>query len=147
MSYYSAMCSRYHKTFCSLGYPQLDVVEYDDGSWAIIQYLNTPLIPSMTRWQHVLQDIRHQEKTESFFKHWAERLDPTLKQYRELEWEKSKKVIKEREDQDRFKQDLVDRGTKAVTKNEGLMERIAKNGVQEMSLKRILKHIPRSYKF
>lgn len=147
MSYYSSMCSPYHKWFIDAGYPQLDIVDYEDGSWAIIQYLNSPIIPCLTKWQHVLQDIRHQIKTPAFCEYWAKRLDPTIGEYRAHEQKKSDKVIAERDAADRFKADMVDRKAKAILKNEGLCERIVKNGLQEMTLPKILKHIPRSFTF
>lgn len=146
MSHYiSSMCSPYHRWFIEAGYPQLDITEYEDGSWAILEYLNAPVVPSLTKWQLVLQDIRHQIKTPAFCEYWAKRLDPTRDEYRALEQKKSNAVIKERDDEARHKKDLQERMYQAVMKNEGLVERIARNGAQEMALNNIVRNIPRSF--
>jgi hypothetical protein len=138
------MCSRYHKWFVDLGYPQLDINEYPDGEWEIIEYLNAPIIPSLTRWNAILSGIRHVEPSFSFCRNYVRLLDTRQRYYWDMEELKSREAEMAAEDMERHAEDLVERASYAVAHNPWLMERIAQNGLSELRLSKIAKHIPRS---
>lgn len=137
----SMMCSPWNRFFRSIGYEELDVVEHNDGSWGIRQYHTKPIIPSLTRWSWVLQDIRHTLITESFLKSQAEQLDLE----RHTVWDRlrqsEKAALLETEAQERRAQDWADAAWKGVRGNDALIQRIAKNGIKELDPRRMLNHI------
>jgi hypothetical protein len=143
-SYVSYMCSPYHVWFVAMGYPRLDVLEYGDGEWAIIQYLRDPIIPAETQWQAVLSGMRREPISFGFIKKYVEQLDTQRRAFWDRE-EAATLAAEQRElDMDRHREDMVARAATAITRNESLMNRIAKNGLQEMNLDRIARHIPRN---
>jgi hypothetical protein len=134
--------SKWYPIFCRLGYPQLDVVQYEDGEWAIIEYDNAPIIPSMTRFHHVLKGLRHIEITEGFIKRWVEQLDPRKRFLWEREQKRTEEMELEKEAQEKHTEQLATDTVKVISKNEDLKERIAKYGIGELDLERIARHIP-----
>lgn len=142
-SYVSYMCSPWHCWLVELGYPELDVLRYDDGEWAIIQYLNQPLIPCQARWQIVLQGMRRVEISAGFIAKYVAECDMHRKAFWERE-EAATRAADQRElDMDRHREDVAEKASQAITRNPDLMRRIARNGLQEMSLDKIVRHIPR----
>lgn len=131
---------------CEMGFPNVDVVDHrwDDGKWDLVEYYNAPLIPALTQWNYILIGIAEPlEKTviQKFLKgldihqkaFWAQQ------EAEEKEYERKKKAEQEAQD------DAATRATALITGNENLMNRIAKNGLQEaLDPVNILKHIPRS---
>jgi hypothetical protein len=142
----SAMCSKYWTWFAEEGYPELDIIEYPDGEWAIIQYYSQPIIPSLTRWNFVLTGLRNIIPTKSMVIKFAKNLDLTRKEKHAAEEEKTKAVELEAEARERHAVDLGERCSEAVLKNPELMERIARNGLKEMDLLKIRSNIP-NYRF
>jgi hypothetical protein len=136
------MVSKFYPMFCALGYPQLDIVRYEDGEWSIIEYVNAPLVPSLTKWQHVLKGMRNIEITEGFIKRFVRQIDPRERQFWERENEATDAMEKEKDAQEQHAYELSDRTAAVLLKNEALKERIAKNGVIELDLNRIARHIP-----
>lgn len=134
--------SEYHKWFVEMGYPELDIVEYDDGSWDIIQFLGSTVIPSEARWQVVLGNIKNRIPTFGFCKHWVDRLDMQKKAFWDLEDLNQKKHLMDQERLDKHVEDLAERMSFIVTHTPTLMERIAKNGIGEMLLHKMARHVP-----
>ena len=135
--------SPYYCWFRSLGYPDLDLVQWADGEWAIRQYHRSPVVPSLTPWNYVLTKIRHQEISYDFIKKYCGMLDITKRHYWDLEEEKTQEVEREHKETQRHAQDYAQRASLAITRNPDLMNRIAKNGLREMDLDRIVRHIPK----
>lgn len=141
-TYVSYMCSPYHVWFQAMGYPRLDLNIYEDGEWEIIEFLRTPVVPSLTPWHRVLMDIRHTEISYDFCKKYVENLDLEKRHV----WDEMDRKD-EQDKRDLFKQemhvaDFQKRAFQAVSQNPALMERIAKNGMQELSLRNLSRHIP-----
>lgn len=141
-NYISYMQSKYHVWFQEMGYPELDIMEYPNGEWDIIQYYNSPVIPSMTRWQMVLGPMRNMEKSYSFCAKYVAQLDLQKKAFWAREEAKTKAVLDEAERTDKRAQDVADKATKAVMRNPDLVNRIAKNGLKEIDLRYLSRRIP-----
>ena len=141
----SSMVSNWYPMFCDLGYPQLDVIKYEDGEWCIIEYLNAPLVPSLTKWHHVLRGIRNTEITEGFLKKYVRQIDPREREVWDREQEKTEAMEAEKLAQEKFAERKADEVSKVLSKNEDLKERFAKNGAIELSLDRIARHIPKAH--
>ena len=141
-NYISYAFSQYHKWFLRMGYPLLDIVKYEDGSWAIIQYETMPVVPSATRWMVVLGPMHHVDCTESFCRDYVKKIDNTKKEF----WDEQDRKTKQAEDAADIKEkhaaDMAERCTYAVTNNPGLMSRIAENGIDEINLNKIARNIP-----
>lgn len=140
--YPSAMCSRYYGWMCELGYPTLDVRQFEDGEWAILQYHTIPLIPSMTKWHWVLQGIKNTEITPAFIEKFVDMIDITKRSFWAREDEKTKAVELEHAATDRHAEDMVNRAHDVCMRSPALLDRIAKFGIEELDLLKIAKHIP-----
>lgn len=140
--YPSTWCSDWYVWFVELGYPMLDIRTWPDGEWAILQYHSKPYVPSLTKWHWVLTELRNVEITPGFVKKWIEALDQTRKEIWDREADKTAEIDREQKALERHKLEMVDRAHQAITRNDALMERIARNGFQEMDLPRIARHIP-----
>jgi len=154
------MVSEYYTWFVDLGYPNLDIVRHRenywiesdrswltaDGSWSIIEYYNAPIIPSLTRWNFVLANVNDHEISASFVEKMVKMLDLRRKEYWDLCEAKTKAMEDEREALERHAQDIASRATDLIMRTPTVVERIAKNGLQEMDPVNILKHIPRHQK-
>lgn len=137
-----AMVSKWYPMLCDLGYPQLDVVRYEDGEWAIIEYDNAPLMPSLTKFRHVLTGLRHVEITEGFLRNYIRQIDPRNRQFWDRERQATERMESEKLAQENHAHDLAETAMKVLSRNEDLKERIAKNGIQELSLEKIARNIP-----
>ena len=138
----SSMVSKHHKMMCELGYPQLDIVEHADGAWSIIEYLNAPIIPSLTRWHHVLSDIRHQEINPSFIKAQLEKIDLTKPQTWETMRKEEERKLRESEWQEEQRADNVLRGVKELAKNNNFMDLVGEMGQDAFNLESLARRIP-----
>ena len=141
-NYVSYMVTPYNAWFRSWGYPRLDLNIYDDGEWEIIEYLRSPVVPALTPWHRVLMDIRNTEINPWFCKKYVENLD-VEKQHVWDELDRNE----ERHRQALYAEELhatdfAERAFKAIKQNPELMERIAKNGLGEIDLFKLSKHIP-----
>lgn len=143
-SHISYMQSPYHCWFQLMNYPELDIHETKSGEWAIIQYYNTPIIPAQTKWQVVLGYMKNIEISYSFCEKYAKQLDLQRKAFWAREEAATKAMLDEKDKLEEHKLDSVNRATKAIVKNEALMNRIAKNGLKEMDLSYIARHVPKS---
>lgn len=136
--------SKYHKWFVELGYPQLDIQVYPDGEWSIIEYQNAPIIPSLTKWKVILRGMRNIEISRGFVAKYIAQIDPMKKAFWERENARTKRAVEEAEAKERHAVEASERAAAAITSNPDLMGRIAKNGMQEMDLDNLRKHIPSS---
>ena len=137
----SPMVSRHYKMFCDIGYPHLDINEWPDGEWAILQYWNAPLIPTMTRWNYVLTGLRNVEKSESFVKDYVEIIDTTRRAFWELQDEKSAKTEQEAEAKEQYFEDSAARKLEILKRSPALMERVAKFGMNAIGFESMWRHL------
>ncbi len=143
-NYMSYIQSPWHPWFIDMGYPELDILQYEDGEWWIVQYYNAPIIPCLTKWQTVLGPMRNLDISYGFCERYAKALDLNRKEYLAKEMAKSQAAEDEWEKTEQHAEDSATRATKAITQNPNLMERIASKGFGEMNLDSIAKHVPRS---
>lgn len=133
----SAFVSDKYRIFCELGYPQLDVQFFEDGSWAILEMLNAPLIPSMTKFKYILKGIENVEFSRSFVEKFVKQLDPAKGFF----WEREDRLARESEEQgikgDEFIAELAADTMKKLAKCDTLTERLAKNGADELTPERL----------
>lgn len=141
-NYISYFVSKYNAWFRFLGYPELDILKYEDGEWAIIQFLNKPVIPCLTKWNFVLSGMRNVEISPMICKKYTEQLDLEKRYIWDQEEKRQEQIKRQIEEEDRRSLDLAEKGHKVISKNKNLMERVAKNGIEEISLRKIYKHIP-----
>jgi hypothetical protein len=134
--------SKYHPWFVEMGYPQLDINEYPDGEWEIIEYQNAPIIPSLTRYKAILSGLRNIEPTKGFVAKYIAQIDPQRKAFWDRERARTKLAEHEAELKEKHADELSTRATKAIMANPDLMDRIARNGLQEMDLDKIRQHVP-----
>jgi hypothetical protein len=127
--------------FCDLGYPQLDIAEWDDGEWAILQMWNAPLIPSMTKFNYVLTGLKNVEKSPSFVRQYVEIIDITRRAFWELQDEKSEAAEKEMEKKEQYMEDSTNRKLEIIKRTPVLMDRIQKFGMNAIGFESMWKHL------
>jgi hypothetical protein len=140
----SYMVSDYHRLFVEMGYPELDILKYPDGEWHIIQYYSRPIIPCLTKWQVVLGPMRNVDISRGFLEKYIRQCDITKRAFWDREERKTQEVETEHASEQRRRVDYVNRAHEAITRNPSLMGRIAENGIQEMDIPSIARHVPRS---
>lgn len=138
----SYFCSPYHVWCCELGYPELDVVEFKDGEKALIQYHRSPVIPALTPWNYVLTKIRNVDITPAFIKHYADKLNLENRHVWDEMDAKDKKLDEEQAARERHDKDIAERRYECIRGNDALMQRISRNGLGEMNLRQMARHIP-----
>lgn len=141
-NYVSYMVSPYNAWFRDLGYPELDVISYDDGEWAIIQYHKSPVIPHLTPWSFVLKRIRHLEKSPAVFKKYTDQLDLEKRHVWAKQDADDRELSRSLDEEDRRFEDKSKRIVDSVMRNDDLVQRVARNGLGELSLRSISRHIP-----
>jgi hypothetical protein len=141
---YSSFWSKYHGWFVELGYPDLDIIEYDDGEWRIIQTYNSPVIPHLCEWNFVLSGLKNIIPTFGLVEKFVHQHDPRRREYWELQEAKSQAIEDNHAAVAMKKAENLEKAIPLVRNNPGLVERIAKNGPQEMTLRNISRHIPNS---
>jgi hypothetical protein len=155
--FYSSFTSKYHRLFCELGYPQLDVRfvhshdpkkpkiwGYETGEWAIYEMLRSPVVPHLTPWKDVLTGLKNIEINKGVLKRMAESIDLTKQEAWDREMAKSQAVADEHEAAAKHRLEMVDKIHQSIVKNPDLVERIAKNGPGEMDPAAIMRHIPKA---
>lgn len=135
-------CSPYYVWFCELGYWNLDIREWDDGEWALVEYYHTPTVPSMTRWNYVLQGMRNIIPSPGFVTKYVSALDLRKKEVWDALDARDRAQDDEKARIDTHAQDTAERAKNVIMQTPTLVERIGKNGLQEMNLDKIVKHIP-----
>lgn len=141
----SAMVSEYHHWFRDLGYPSLDLHQMRDGSWYILEYLNTPLIPSLTKWNMVLGYMKNTEISKGFIAKYLDSIDPKKQALWAREEAATKEVFREQAELERHNKEVADTYAGMVLKNDALKDRICRNGLHEMLPHNIFKHVPKHY--
>ena len=142
--YPSKMVSDYYCWCKDLGYPELDVIRYDDGEWALIQYMTTPIVPSLTRWNFVLKGIRHTEISPEFIRKFAHQLDLEKHTVWEEQAKTERLALEETLYEERRAQDRAEHFVNGIRGNDDMIQRIARNGLRELNPRRMLNHISRS---
>lgn len=141
-NYVSYFCSPFHVWFHHMGYPKLDVLQYEDGEWAIIQMYSAPVIPAETKWRRVLEGMQHVEISYGFIKKYVEQIDIERKAFWDREEAKSRAAEEDEVKTDLHREEMVDKAYMAIRQNPALMDRIARNGLYEMDPTQIWKNIP-----
>lgn len=137
--------SKYHPWFVELGYPQLDMREYQDGSWILVEYLSSLAAPRpLFKWRMILGYFLNEIPTKGIIEKYIKRLDTKRREFWDLQEKKTKEVEDEHARSQKHKEDMVARAHKSIVQNPDLMERIAKNGLQEMDIDNVGKHMPRN---
>ena len=145
-NYYSYFQSPYHIWFQELGYPELDIIDWPDGEWAIIEYQNSPVVPCTTKWKVILAGLRNVEISWGFIKRYIDQCNPMSTFFWDRLEQREKEQDAEWETNERNAEDRAQRAAQLVIRNPELMERIARRGIREMDLVKIRKNIP-DYKF
>jgi hypothetical protein len=136
--------NKYYRWARRCGYPNVDIIDDrdQDGTWSLVEYLRSPVVPSLTPWNYILRDIT-EPLTEYMVRRFCEMLDLKKKEYRAM-MEMEERLGRENYERAlRLEDDLATRATKLISHNPDLMERIAKNGAKELDTTRILAHVPR----
>lgn len=141
-NYQSYMVSGYNTWFSEMGYPELDILTFEDGEWSIIQYHRQPIVPTLTPWSHVLTKMRHIEPSWDICRKWAEQLDLEKRHVWEEQEKLEARARQELAAEERHAKDFTDRAYTAIRSNPDLMNRIAKNGLGEMGLRQMARRIP-----
>lgn len=136
-------CSKYYSWFCDLGYPNADLQQWNDGEWALIEFYNSPIIPSMTRWNFILSGMRNVDITRGFVTRFLHSLDLRKREVWEAAEARDKAQDEEKARLDRHAEETAEKAKNIIMNTPTLVERIAKNGLQEMNLHNIVKHVPR----
>lgn len=136
-------CSPYYCWFVEMGYDRLDIIRWPDGEWAIIELYRSPVVPSMTPWNYVLQGLKNILITPSFIEKYVHQLDLHRKEVWDIAEAKSRKVEEEHAAVERHAEDTAERATKAIMSNPALVERVAREGIKAIDFAEIRKHIPR----
>lgn len=144
--YPSYCCSPWYCWFVELGYPRLDINQYPDGEFEIIEYYSTPIIPPLTKWNQVLYGIRNTEISRGFVTKYIHQLDLHRKQVWDEAEARTRAMEDEKDGLERHAQDTAERAFQAIRGNADLMERVAKNGMSEINPENIWRHIPRHQK-
>lgn len=144
MTYVSSFCSKYHPWFMEMGYPLLDIIEYEDGEWSIIEMEHMPIIPAETKWKHILTGMRNIEISKAFIRKYIDQIDTCKKAFWDREEMETEKVNMQEEEREKHREEFSDKAFEAIRGNPWLMDRIVKNGLGEINLDRIMKHIPRA---
>lgn len=141
-AYPSSVVSKYYAWFCEMGYPELDIRQFEDGEWAILQYLEPPLFPSRYKWEWAFTGFRNMEITYDILSKYVRSIDITKKAFWDREDAKSKEVDLEFERDIRHQEDMVTRACTAIRNNPALIERMMKNGLSELDIRNIRRHVP-----
>jgi hypothetical protein len=142
--YPSGAVSKYWCWFYDLGYPELDILEDENSKeWHLIQYYNSPIVPSLTKWQIVLGPMRNVIPSYSFCQKYANELDITKKVFWAREDAKTKASYEEGERSEKRALDFTKQMTKAVMKDDALKERIIKNGAKELDIRQLAMNVPK----
>jgi len=140
----SPFVSDKYEWFCDLGYPQCDLHVREDGSWAILEMLNAPLVPSLTAWRWIATGFKNVEPCQSRIKRILESIDPTRKEI----WQREEQKTAELEANDKAREEHADavatEWTSSIIRNPALMERVAKNGMHEILPHKIAENIAES---
>ncbi len=137
-TYYDTyICSDWHRMFCKMGNPQLDIKLFRDGEWAIREFYRSPVVPAQTPWKYVLTGLKNIEISESFIKRYLWQIDPTNRGF----WERQQQLTNDQNAQrDRAESDKIDRHMqigKELSKNDSLIRDAKIMGPAAFDLERI----------
>jgi hypothetical protein len=136
-------CGRKYIWCVELGYPNIDVQQWKDGEQAIIEFYNSPNIPSLTRWNFVLTGLRNIEITPGFLTRYIHQLDLHRKEVWEAAEAKSREADERHATLEKHAEDTANAAFKVLRGNDDLMQRVAKNGISEIDPNKIRSNIPR----
>ena len=142
-NYISYIVSPWQSFLSSYGYDRLDVNQYPDGSWDIIEFMKVPLVPCIAKYRTILGNMKNIEISKGFLLKYIDEIDTNKRKLWAREEAKSKRVHEESIAAGKAGNDRVEQAFRAVKGNEALRQRVAKNGLHEMNLDRIYRHIPR----
>lgn len=137
-------CGRWYAWCVELGYPNIDIQQWKDHEWAIIEFYNSPTIPSQTRWNFVLHGMRNIEVSAGFVTKYIHQLDLHKKEVWDALDAKEKAQDEEKARIAAHAEDTAERAKNIIMQTPSLVERIAKHGIKEIDLDKVLDHIPRS---
>ncbi len=141
-SYPSYACSPYWIWFKELGYERLDITQWDDGEWAILEWYQTPVIPAETKWNYVLTGLRNIAITPGFVTKYIHQLDLHRKEVWNAAERKSAEADQRHATMEQHAEDTANAAFKVIRNNPELMERVAENGLAEIDPRKLLRNIP-----
>lgn len=136
--------NKFYEWTTSFGYPNVDVIDdrAADGTWSLIEYLRSPVVPSLTPWNYILRDIT--EPLEHYtVKRFCEMLDLKKREYRAMMEEEARLSREKFDAAQKLESDLAGKAARLISGNSALMERIARHGMSEIQPEKILAHVPR----
>lgn len=137
----SSFVGPYYKICCDLGLPQVDVQKFSDGSWALIEMMNAPVVPSLTKWNYIAKGLKNCEINHSRIKRIIDEIDPRKQWLWDKEKRKSDAIEQQAKDREDFYEERVSEVVKDAARNPDLQERIAKHGIQEILPHNIAKNL------
>lgn len=137
-------CGPWYSWCVELGYSNIDIQQWPDGEWSIIEFYNAPLIPGLTRWNWVLHGMRNIEVSAGFLAKYIRQLDLQKKEAWDALDAKEKEQDEEKARLDAHAEDTAERAKNIIMQTPSLLERIAEKGIKEIDLDKIVDHIPRN---
>lgn len=128
----SSFTSKYYEWMCELGYPQLDIQVADDGEWWIIQYINAPVIPSMTKTQVVIHGFKHVTLCKGFVERVVKSIDPQRQEFWEMQEAKTRKVEEEALAKEKHQEESAEKKMEVIRRTPELWERVATKGTEQI---------------
>lgn len=137
----SSLTSPYYEWLCEMGYRELDIVVANDGEWWVIQYLNAPVIPSMTKHEVVIHGFKGVVLCKGFVERVVKSIDPTRKEFWEAQEAQSLKVELEAEKKEKFQEESAEKKMQIIRRCPELMELVAKHGTDQVLPHKIFKNL------
>jgi hypothetical protein len=137
----SPFVSQHYKMFCDLGYPQLDINEWPDGEWAILQMWNAPLVPQLTKFNYVLTGLRNIEKSQSFIEKYVELVDITRRAFWELQEDQTLEAEKAAADKEMYFENSALKKLEIIKRTPVLMDRVQKFGMNALGFESMWRHL------
>lgn len=142
-NYTSYMVGPWNRVFRDWGYPLLDVVQQDSGEWGVIQYYKTPVIPSMTPWNWMVTPQHRYALTHGSLRQFVDQCDLEKRYVWDQMEAREKQDAEDMRREELHMTDQQRRMYQVISQNPDLMERVAKNGLGEIGLKKLMRNIPK----
>lgn len=129
--------SPWYPMFCEMGYPQLDIKRWEDGEWAIREFIRSPVVPSLTPWRFVLTGLRNIEISRGFIERYLWQIDPRNRGFWAKDEAERKAAEKEQDYYENEKAERIMTLGKQLAKNDDLMEQAHRIGPAAFDLENI----------
>ena len=133
----SGFVSDKYPIFQKLGYPQIDVSFFEDGSWSLLEMHNAPVIPDLTKFNWIAKNLKNVEFNEGNVMYLIRNSDPRNPEFWAKEIAKSMVLEKQHVDKQNKDQEWIEDIVPKLMQNQALMDRVARYGSRELSIDRI----------